>query len=90
MFDLISSGNVTSASGFLAGAVHAGTKSKDQLDLAILCSEVTCKAAGVFTTNQIKAAPVILSQRHISKGQAQAIVVSSGYANACTGRQGPI
>jgi len=88
MFDLIPSGNITSASGFLAGAVHAGMKSKDELDLAILCSEVTCKAAGVFTTNQIKSAPVILSQRHISEGRAQAMVANSGCANACLGEQG--
>ncbi|MCJ7669161.1 MAG: bifunctional glutamate N-acetyltransferase/amino-acid acetyltransferase ArgJ [Dehalococcoidia bacterium] len=88
MFDLIPSGSVSSASGFLAGAVHAGIKSKDELDLAILCSEVPCKAAGVFTTNQIKSAPVILSQRHITKGRAQAIAVNSGCANACTGEQG--
>jgi glutamate N-acetyltransferase/amino-acid N-acetyltransferase len=88
MFDLIPSGNITSASGFLAGAVHAGMKSEDALDLAILCSEVTCKAAGTFTTNQIKSAPVILSQSHISKGQAQAIVANSGCANACVGEQG--
>ncbi|MCJ7670321.1 MAG: bifunctional ornithine acetyltransferase/N-acetylglutamate synthase, partial [Dehalococcoidia bacterium] len=88
MFDLIPSGSVSSASGFLAGAVHAGIKSKDELDLAILCSKVPCTAAGVFTTNQIKSAPVILSQRHIAKGQAQAIVVNSGCANACTGEQG--
>ena len=70
--------------------MRAGVKSKDELDLAILCSEVTCKAAGVFTTNQIKSAPVLLSQRHISKGRAQAIVVNSGCANACTGEQGLI
>jgi glutamate N-acetyltransferase/amino-acid N-acetyltransferase len=88
MFDLIPSGNITSASGFLAGAVHAGIKSRDELDLAILCSQVTCKAAGVFTTSQIKSAPVILCQGHISNGQAQAIVVNSGCANACTGEQG--
>jgi len=88
MFDLIASGNVTSASGFSAGAVHAGIKSTDDLDLAILCSRVICKAAGVFTTNQIKSAPVVLSQRHIAKGRAQAIVVNSGCANACTGQQG--
>ncbi len=88
MFDLIPSGSVTSASGFLAGAVRAGIKSKGELDLAILCSEAPCKAAGVFTTNQIKSAPVILSQRHIAKGRAQAIVVNSGCANACTGGQG--
>jgi glutamate N-acetyltransferase/amino-acid N-acetyltransferase len=88
MFELIASGSVTSASGFLAGALHAGIKSKGELDLAILCSEVPCKAAGVFTTNQIKSAPVILSQRHIARGRAQAIVVNSGCANACTGGQG--
>jgi glutamate N-acetyltransferase/amino-acid N-acetyltransferase len=88
MFDLIPSGSVTSASGFLAGAVHAGIKSEDELDLAILCSEVPCKAAGVFTTNQIKSAPVILSQKHIAKGRARAVVVNSGCANACMGGQG--
>jgi glutamate N-acetyltransferase/amino-acid N-acetyltransferase len=88
MFNLIPSGSVTSASGFLAGAVHAGIKSEDELDLAILCSEVPCKAAGVFTTNQIKSAPVILSQKHIAKGRAQAVVVNSGCANACMGGRG--
>jgi glutamate N-acetyltransferase/amino-acid N-acetyltransferase len=88
MFNLIPSGSVTSASGFLAGAVHAGIKREDELDLAILCSEVPCKAAGVFTTNQIKSAPVILSQKHIAKKRAQAIVVNSGCANACMGGQG--
>jgi glutamate N-acetyltransferase/amino-acid N-acetyltransferase len=88
MFDLIPSGSVTSASGFLAGAVHAGIKGEDELDLAILCSEVPCKAAGVFTTNQIKSAPVILSQKHIAKKRAQAVVVNSGCANACMGGQG--
>jgi glutamate N-acetyltransferase/amino-acid N-acetyltransferase len=88
MFTLIPSGSVSSASGFLAGAVRAGIKSKDELDLAILYSEVPCTAAGVFTTNQIKSAPVILSRTHIAKGQAQAAVVNSGCANACTGGQG--
>jgi glutamate N-acetyltransferase/amino-acid N-acetyltransferase len=88
MFDLIDSGTVTSASGFLAGAVHAGIKGEDELDLAILCSQVPCKAAAVFTTNQIKSAPVIVSQRHVAEGQAQAIVANSGCANACTAGQG--
>jgi glutamate N-acetyltransferase/amino-acid N-acetyltransferase len=54
MFNLIPSGSVSSASGFLAGAVRAGIKSKGELDLAILCSEAPCKATGVFNTNQIK------------------------------------
>ncbi len=85
---LVPSGSVSSAPGFLAGAVRAGIKSKKGLDLAILRSEVPCTAAGVFTTNQIKSAPVILSQKHLAKGQAQAVVVNSGCANACTGKQG--
>jgi glutamate N-acetyltransferase/amino-acid N-acetyltransferase len=88
MFTFVSSGSVTSALGFLAGAVHAGIKSEDEFDLAILCSEVPCKAAGVFTTNQIKSAPVVLSQQNISRGRAQAVVVNSGCANACMARQG--
>ena len=88
MFDLTTSESVTSVRGFLAGAVRAGIKSKPELDLAILYSEVPCTAAGVFTTNQVKSAPVTLSQRHLSRGRAQAIVANSGCANACVGKQG--
>jgi len=88
MFKLIPAEPITSVSGFLAGAAQAGIKTKNKLDLAILYSEVPCVAAGVFTTNRIKSAPVILSQKHLSKGQAQAIVVNSGCANACVGEQG--
>ena len=88
MFKLIPSGTITSVQGFLAGAINAGMKTKDELDLAILYSEVPCTAAGVFTTNRIKSAPVILSQRHLTEKRAQAIVVNSGCANACVGEQG--
>ncbi|GAH18576.1 unnamed protein product, partial [marine sediment metagenome] len=88
MFELIPSGTITSAKGFLAGAIHAGIKTKDELDLAILYSEMPCIAVGFFTTNRIKSAPVILSQRHLLRRQAQAIVVNSGCANACLGEQG--
>jgi len=88
MFELISSGTITSAKGFLAGAIHAGIKTKDELDLAILYSEMPCIAVGFFTTNRIKSAPVILCQRRLIKRQAQAIVVNSGCANACLGEQG--
>ncbi|MCX6008638.1 MAG: bifunctional glutamate N-acetyltransferase/amino-acid acetyltransferase ArgJ [Chloroflexi bacterium] len=87
-FNVIASGTVTSPQGFLAGAVKAGIKSQEELDLAILCSEKPCVAAGVFTTNVIKAAPVILSQKHLKDKKAQAIVVNSGCANACTGDSG--
>jgi glutamate N-acetyltransferase/amino-acid N-acetyltransferase len=88
MFKLIPSEPITSVPGFLAEAVQAGIKTKNKLDLAILCSEVPCAVAGVFTTNRIKAAPVVLSQKHLSNGRAQAIVVNSGCANACVGEQG--
>ncbi len=87
---LVSQGTITTPRGFLAGATYAGIKSPgaDSLDLGILCSEVPCVAAGVFTTNRIKAAPVVLCQRRLKNDEAQAIVVNSGCANACTGEQG--
>lgn len=85
---LIPGGTITSPRGFLAGATYAGLKSKGGLDLGILYSEVPCVAAGLFTSNRIKAAPVLLCQKHIAKGRGQAIVVNSGCANACTGEQG--
>ena len=87
-FKAVTSGTVTSAQGFLAGAVKAGIKGQGKLDLAILCSEKPCVAAGIFTTNAIKAAPVILSQEHLKAGKARAVVVNSGCANACTGDSG--
>jgi glutamate N-acetyltransferase/amino-acid N-acetyltransferase len=87
-FKAIASGTVTSPQGFKAGAVKAGIKSQSELDLAILCSEKPCVAAGVFTTTAIKSAPVILSQKHLKNKRAQAIVVNSGCANACTGDAG--
>ncbi|UCH51198.1 MAG: bifunctional glutamate N-acetyltransferase/amino-acid acetyltransferase ArgJ [Chloroflexota bacterium] len=84
----ITGGTVTSPQGFLAGAVKAGIKGEAKLDLAILYSEKPCVAAGVFTTTSIKAAPVILSQKHLKEKKAQAVVVNSGSANACTGDSG--
>jgi len=88
--ELVPEGTITSAKGFLAGAVSAGLKTKGEqmADLGILFSEAPAVAAGMFTTNKIKAAPVILCQRHLAKRSAQAIIVNSGYANACTGEQG--
>jgi glutamate N-acetyltransferase/amino-acid N-acetyltransferase len=75
-------------SGFAAGAVHAGIKDTDELDLAILYSKMPCVATGVFTTNLVKSAPIILSQRHLTQRKARAIVVNSGCANAFLGEQG--
>jgi len=87
-FKAIMSGTVTSPQGFLAGAVDASIKTPDKLDLAVLYSEKPCIAAGVFTTNIIKSAPVILSKKHLKDGKAQAVIVNSGCANACTGDSG--
>jgi glutamate N-acetyltransferase/amino-acid N-acetyltransferase len=86
----VSGGTITTPRGFSAGAVYAGIKKPhaDVLDLGVLFSEVTCAAAGVFTTNRVKAAPVILCQRHLEDREAQAIVVNAGCANACTAEQG--
>ena len=85
---VIRGGTITSPRGFLAGATCASLKTRGGLDLGILYSEVPCVAAGLFTSNRIKAAPVLLCQKHIAKGKAEAIVVNAGCANACTGEQG--
>lgn len=86
----IAGGTVTSPKGFTAGAVYAGLKSeeKELPDVGLLFSEVPCAAAGVFTANRIKAAPVLLSQKNLAEQKAQAIVVNAGCANACVGEQG--
>ncbi len=88
--DYIPSGGVTSPGGFLAGAVSAGVKYSPgkRLDLGILYSPKICSAAGVFTTNKVKAAPVLVSRARLAKGKAAAVIMNSGYANACTGKQG--
>jgi glutamate N-acetyltransferase/amino-acid N-acetyltransferase len=80
-------GNAASPKGFRAAGVHSGIK-REKPDLALLVSEVPASAAGVFTTNKVKAAPVKYTQRAIAPGRAQAIVVNSGNANACTGKPG--
>jgi glutamate N-acetyltransferase/amino-acid N-acetyltransferase len=74
--------------GFVAGAVAAGIKKKDRKDLAIVFSQVPACAAGVFTTNEVQAAPVLLDKERIVSGRCQAIVANSGNANACTGPEG--
>jgi len=79
---------VTAASGFRAAGVACGIKESGDPDLALVVSERPAAAAGVFTTNQVKAAPVLLSQTRAASGRAQAVVINSGNANACTGEQG--
>ena len=74
--------------GFKASAVVAGLKKGDALDVGLIVSEREAAAAGVFTTNKVRAAPVILSERHVEKGKARAIIANAGNANACTGAPG--
>jgi len=74
--------------GFLANGVYAGIKTNGCRDLAMLFSTRPAKAAGVFTTNRFKAAPVLLDEERIRAGIAQAVIVNSGIANAATGPEG--
>jgi glutamate N-acetyltransferase/amino-acid N-acetyltransferase len=90
-------GAVVAPQGFLAGGVFCdikrlgtgkGSDKGRKRDLCLLVSETPAAVAGLFTTNQICAAPVKVCVSRVAKGVAQAVVVNSGNANACTGRQG--
>lgn len=77
-------GGVCAAKGFKAGALHCGIrKSQTKKDLAMICSDCLCNAAAVYTKNQVKAAPVLLTKEHLADGKAQAVIINSGNANAC-------
>ena len=82
---------VTFARGFVAGAVAAGVKQEGatRLDVAVIASTAEhCHAAGIFTTNQVIAAPCVVTRTRLGNGHLRGIVVNSGNANACTGPQG--
>lgn len=82
-------GGVAAASGFRVGHTAAGIKYRERADMALLVSDSSCAAAGVFTRNVVKAAPVLWDRRIVrEKGAARAIVVNAGIANACTGQRG--
>jgi glutamate N-acetyltransferase/amino-acid N-acetyltransferase len=74
--------------GFTFSTVEAAIKKPGRTDVALICSDVPAVAAAVFTTSSVKAAPVLVSQQHITSGTARALIVNSGNANACTGEQG--
>ena len=82
------SGSVTAPKGFKAGGVSCGIKKNNQPDLALIVSDLPATAAGIFTTNKVQAAPVLLSKQHLQNGHAQAIIANSGNANACVGPVG--
>ncbi len=74
--------------GFLFSTAEAAIKKPGRKDLALIYSDSDCVMSGMFTTNKIKAAPVKLDMRKIKKGYGRAVIINSGNANACTGRQG--
>lgn len=85
----IITGGVTAAKGFLAAGVEAGIKYQNRKDMAMVYSEAPCRAAGVFTANVVKAAPVLWDKEIVANAKAaHAVVINSGIANACTGEQG--
>ncbi len=74
--------------GFRFAGVACGIKSRGQLDLALIYSEAPAVVAGAFTRNRVRAAPVLLAQRHVRRGRGRAVLINSGNANACTGTAG--
>ncbi len=79
-------GGICAAKGFVANGVHAGIKATskpDRNDLGMIYSETLCAAAGMFTTNKVKAAPVWVDMKHLENGTAQVIIANSYIANAC-------
>ena len=82
-------GGVTAAKGFSAAVCQAEIKYKNRTDMAAVISEKECVAAGTFTKNVVKAAPVIWDRDLVyGSNAARAVIINSGIANACTGKQG--
>lgn len=85
--EFLAGGGITSAAGFLAGAARGGIKTQGD-DVGLIVAENGANAAAVFTRNQVKAAPVLVSAAHAQTATARAIVVNAGNANCCTGQRG--
>ena len=82
-------GGVTAPAGFKAAGIRAGIKANAvKKDMAIICSQVPAVCAGTFTRNVVKAAPVYWDKKIVEEGTAQAVIINSGIANACTGQEG--
>src|SRR4030042_149609 len=81
-------GGICAPPGFKAGGVCCGLKESGELDLCVLASDAECSAAGTFTSNAFRAAPVAVTIEHLEDGRLQAAVINSGNANACTGERG--
>lgn len=83
----VSNGSITTPSGYQACGIRCGIKQQGK-DLTLLVSDVPAAIAGMFTTNRIVAAPVFLCRQIVQNGMAQALIINSGNANACTGQRG--
>lgn len=81
-------GSITAPRGYRAAGISAGIKPSGRKDMALIVSDVPAVVAAVFTTNKVKAAPVLVSQQHARGGAGRAIIANSGNANACTGEDG--
>ena len=87
--NLLFNEGVTAPKGFLASGIHCGLKKNNlKLDLALIYSEIPANAAGVYTKNKVKGAPIYITKEHLSNKKAQAIIINSGNANTCTGDDG--
>lgn len=84
----IQKGSITAPQGYLAAGVACGLKKNNQLDLALVISERTAVAAGVFTTNRVKGHSLVRTMKKIASGTTRGLVINSGNANACTGNNG--
>lgn len=81
-------GGVTAACGFRAAGISAGIKRSGKPDMALIVSDSSAAIAGTFTTNKVNAAPVKLCRKRLKGGTGRAVIINSGNANACTGKQG--
>ncbi|MCR1952474.1 bifunctional glutamate N-acetyltransferase/amino-acid acetyltransferase ArgJ [Clostridium sp. DSM 100503] len=86
---LITTNGITAPQGFLASGIHCGLKKNNlNLDLSLIYSTVPATAAGVYTKNKVKGAPIYITKEHLSNKKAQAIIINSGNANTCNGDDG--
>jgi len=82
-------GGITVVNGILTAGIHCGIKSDKKKDLALIYSQIPATTTALFTTNKLKGAPLIITQEHLHTSERiQAIIINSGNANACTGKQG--
>ncbi|MGG4094766.1 bifunctional glutamate N-acetyltransferase/amino-acid acetyltransferase ArgJ [Paenibacillus lautus] len=88
MFAIIDGGSIVTPQGFKAAGLHCGLKKTDRNDLGVIVCDVPAVAAAVYTTNLFQAAPLKVTRESLQDGKLRAIVVNSGNANACTGKQG--